>query len=103
MRPILSAAMAAPLLLLGIGTASSHSGGLDVNGCHYEPGLRHYHCHQKGKLDADPKAVAKKSRENICHDATSPNYKTLKYYAPYPSMEACLKSGGMRFGSGGSK
>ena len=102
MRPILLAIAAWPLLFLGMGTASAHSGGLDTNGCHYEPGLRHYHCHQKGKPDADPKAPAKKSRENLCHDATSPNYKRLTYYVPYPSMEACLKSGGVRAAGGGS-
>lgn len=31
-------------LLIGIGSASAHSGGLDANGCH--GGSKPYHCHR---------------------------------------------------------
>ena len=102
MRPILCAAMTAPLVLLGMVTARAHSGRLDANGCHYEAGLRNYHCSKMPKPNPDVDAPVKKSRENICHDKTSPNYKTIKYFIRYETMEACLKSGGVRFGSGGS-
>jgi hypothetical protein len=102
MRPILLATAALPLLFLGMDVANAHSGGTDANGCHYEAGTQNYHCHKQGKVNPDPTAPVKKSRENICHDATSPNYKTLKYYIPFPSMAACLKSGGVKSGNGGS-
>ena len=41
---------------------------------------------------ADP--VVKKSSSGICHDESSPNYKQLKDFTPYKTIDACLKSGG---------
>lgn len=38
----------------------------------------------------------KKSRSGICHAAGSTYYSRTKHYTPYPSMAACLKSGGRR-------
>lgn len=41
---------------------------------------------------ADP--AVKKSSSGICHDDSSPNYKQLKDFTPYKTIDACLKSGG---------
>ena len=41
---------------------------------------------------ADP--AVKKSSSGICHDSSSPNYKQLKDFTPYKTIDACLKSGG---------
>ena len=79
--------------------ASAHPGGLDGNGCHYDTATGRYHCHRDPKRNRDVNAVAKKSRENVCHDQSSPNYRTLKYFVSYPSLQACLTSGGRAFGS----
>jgi hypothetical protein len=45
------------------------------------------------KPNKDVNAPVKKSRENICLDQTSPNYKALKFFIAYPTMEACLTGG----------
>jgi len=71
------------LLTLSIGTARAHSGGLDGNGCHYDTTSGRYHCHQEVKPNPDAKAPAKKSRENVCHDKSSPNYSTVKFFISY--------------------
>jgi hypothetical protein len=44
-----------------------------------------------------------KSRENICHDHGSPNYRTLRYFVSYRTMSACVTGGGVesRATSGG--
>ena len=79
-------------------TASeAHSGGLDGNGCHYEgaPGSN-YHCHRDVAANADQEAPVKKSRENICHDRNSPNYRSTRYFIAFPSVGACLRSGGRK-------
>jgi hypothetical protein len=81
------------LLLPGI-SADAHPGALDGNGCHYDSSTGLYHCHRKVKPNKDVNAPAKKSRENVCHDKSSPNYSTLKFFIAYPSMETCLASGG---------
>src|SRR5690349_10189752 len=78
--------------------AAAHPGALDGNGCHYDTATGRYHCHRSGKKNPDVTAPAKKSRENVCHDKSSPNYSTLKYFVPYPSLQACLTSGGRAFG-----
>ena len=36
----------------------------------------------------------KKSRNDICHEPGSRSYQSVKYFTPYPSLEACLASGG---------
>jgi len=88
-------AVSALLLALPAGAAFAHSGGLDGNGCHYEGSAgRRYHCHQDVKPNPDVKAPAKKSRENVCHDRSSPNYSTVKFFVSYKSMAECLASGG---------
>jgi hypothetical protein len=84
----------AVLAALGSGTAHAHNGKLDGNGCHYETATGRYHCHRAVRPNKDVKAPAKKSRENVCHDATSSNYNTLRYFIGYPSMQACVTSGG---------
>ena len=38
----------------------------------------------------------KKSRSGICHVAGTTCYSRTTHYTPYPSMAACLKSGGRR-------
>ena len=38
----------------------------------------------------------KKSKSGICHAKGSTYYGRTKNYAPYETMEACLKSGGRR-------
>jgi hypothetical protein len=81
--------------------ATAHEGGLDRNGCHYDRSKQgDYHCHKdSGELAPNPEvnAVAKKSRDNICHDARSPNYRNLRYFISYRSMDACLASGGRAY------
>jgi hypothetical protein len=39
-------------------------------------------------------APARKSRENIRHDAGSSNYSRLQYFVSYKSMKQCTTSGG---------
>jgi hypothetical protein len=73
--------------------ASAHPGALDGNGCHYDTATGRYHCHRAGRKNPDVNAPAKRSRENVCHDQSSPNYSTLKYFLSYPSLQACLTSG----------
>ncbi len=77
----------------------AHPGGLDGNGCHYERSRGNgwqdtYHCHEPKPANPDSAAPAKKSRENICHDAASPNYSKLQYFVSYKSMKQCTTSGG---------
>ncbi len=36
----------------------------------------------------------KKSRRNICHAPDSPTYRTVTRFSSYPTVEACLASGG---------
>ena len=38
----------------------------------------------------------KKSESGICHDTKSPWYARTTKFTPYPSMEACLASGGRK-------
>lgn len=40
------------------------------------------------QLASEP--AVKLSRSGICHDRTSPNYRRLKTYDPYASIEECL-------------
>lgn len=77
----------------------AHDGELDTNGCHYHTATGRYHCHGDPKPNPDVDAPAKKSRENVCHDRASPNYKKLRYFVSYPSLQACLTGGGRAFGS----
>jgi endonuclease YncB( thermonuclease family) len=38
----------------------------------------------------------KKSRSNICHDTSSPSYKATTKFESFPTLDACLASGGRR-------
>jgi hypothetical protein len=38
--------------------------------------------------------VRKAKDSDICHDMSSSSYQRLKYYTPYPTLEACLAAGG---------
>ncbi len=40
--------------------------------------------------------TVKKSKNGICHAAGSTYYARTKHYTPFPSMSACLESGGRR-------
>ena len=83
------------LALLASGGAIASAGRLDGNGCHYDRSNgNRYHCHQEVPPNPERNATVKKSRENICHDKHSPNYRTLKYFVSYRSMAACVTSGG---------
>jgi hypothetical protein len=87
-------------LLIASWPATGHEGGLDRNGCHYDRSNGRYHCHKEtSELAPNPDraAGAKKSRENICHDQRSSNYRTIRYFISYRDMDACLASGGVSY------
>ena len=87
-------------LLAAYVPAAAHEGGLDRNGCHYDRSSGGYHCHRNTNEispNPDQKAAVKKSRENICHDKSSPNYRQLRYFISYRDMDACLVSGGIEY------
>jgi hypothetical protein len=94
MRPARTSGILGLLLALSMGTAQAHNGKLDGNGCHYVAASGRYHCHRAAKPNQDVKAPVKKSRSNVCHAEASSNYSTLKYFVSYPSMAACVSSGG---------
>ena len=79
--------------------AAAHPGGVDANGCHYERSTGKnwqdtYHCHEHKPANRDTNAAVKKSRENVCHDKSSSNYSTIKYFVAYKTMAECQSSGG---------
>ena len=89
-------------LLLCAPAAQSHPGGTDANGCHYDRSRVNgwqetYHCEHDAEPNPDVTAPVKKSRENICHDAGSPNYSELRYFVAYKSMKQCTASGGRKY------
>jgi endonuclease YncB( thermonuclease family) len=45
---------------------------------------------------APPNGPVKKSRNNICHDTASPGYRTTTNFESFPTLAACLQSGGRR-------
>ena len=94
MRRIPSLAIFILPLALAAGTADAHNGKLDANGCHYESATGEYHCHKEVKPNRNVNAAVKKSRENVCHDKSSSNYSTLKYFIAYKTMGECVTSGG---------
>ena len=86
-------------LVLCAPAAQPHPGGTDGNGCHYERSSGKdwqdtYHCHEEQPPNPDVAAPVKKSRENICHDSKSPNYKQLQRFISYQIMKQCTASGG---------
>ena len=92
MRRILT--LTAIVLAQSVGPAHAHNGKLDANGCHYESATGEYHCHKEVKPNRNVNAPVKKSRENVCHDKSSSNYKPIKYFIPYKTMGECVSSGG---------
>ncbi len=94
MRCIPGFAFLALLLTLAAGRADAHSGKLDANGCHYQAASGDYHCHKEVKPNRNTGAAVKKSRENVCHDQSSPNYSTIKFFIAYKTMAECQSSGG---------
>jgi hypothetical protein len=46
------------------------------------------------KPNPDVNAAVKQPRENVCHDESSPNYRTVRYFIAYQTMPGCLASGG---------
>ncbi|HET7810963.1 MAG TPA: YHYH domain-containing protein [Steroidobacteraceae bacterium] len=92
----LSALLTAALFALPMPAVSS-PGGLDKNGCHYDTADGHYHCHKGGTLNTDVNAPVKKGRDNICHDDRSPEYRYLRYFISYYSMNECVASGGVEY------
>jgi hypothetical protein len=88
-------ALLALLALLAPGAVSASGGALDGNGCHYDRSNgNRYHCHKEVPPNPDRNAPVKKSRENVCHDKTSANYRTIKYFVAFRTMAACVTSGG---------
>jgi hypothetical protein len=86
--------IAAIFLTLTTIPASATEGRLDENGCHYDRKNGNYHCHENRGPNPDRFAPVKKSRENICHDKTSPNYRMLRFFVAYQNMRNCVGSGG---------
>ena len=41
----------------------------------------------------------KKSRNNVCHDLSSPGYQATTNFEAFATLEACLQSGGRRPGN----
>jgi len=77
--------------------ATSSPGVLDKNGCHYDTADGKYHCHRSGSINTDKNAPAKKGRDNICHDERSPEYRYLRTFVSYYSMNECIASGGVEY------
>ena len=96
-RTLILTALALPLAL-ATGAAHAHAGKLDANGCHYESASGEYHCHKEVKPNRNVNAAVKKSRENVCHDKSSPNYSTIRYSIAYKTMGECVTSGGRAAG-----
>jgi len=89
-------------LLLCAPAVRPHPGGFDAAGCHYDRSRVKdwqdtYHCDQEVPPNADVNSPVKKSRENICHDSKSPNYKQLQYFVAYKTMKQCTASGGRKY------
>lgn len=86
--------------------ADAHPGGLNRDGCHTNRKTGDYHCHRAVSQSVVPKEsptqgnprplslVVKKSRSGICHTPDSPYYGRTLHFTSYPSLEACLASGG---------
>ena len=92
-RFLILTSLALPFALSG-GIVEAHNGKLDANGCHYESATGEYHCHKEVKPNRNVNAPVKKSRENVCHDKSSSNYSTIKYFIAYKTLGECVSSGG---------
>ena len=95
-HPILVSSLLTVAIAAALPAAAS-KGGLDKNGCHYDSGTGQYHCHRSVPPNSELNAPVKKSRENVCHDDRSPNYRTLRYFISYYSMNECVASGGVEY------
>ena len=86
--------LAAVFLILTTIPVSASDGRLDENGCHYDRKNGSYHCHEERPPNPDRFAPVKKSRENVCLDKSSPNYRMLRHFVAYRDMRTCVGSGG---------
>jgi len=93
---ILSVLLAISTLAIQL-PASASPGVLDKNGCHYDTADGKYHCHKTVPPNTDVNAPVKKGRDNICHDDRSPEYRYLRYFISYYSMNECVASGGVEY------
>jgi hypothetical protein len=84
----------APLLAFAAGRADAHPGKLDANGCQYEAASGDYHCHEEAQPDRNTSAAVKKSRENVRHDQSPPNYSTTEFFIASKTLAECQSSGG---------
>jgi hypothetical protein len=50
----------------------------------------------KALFDSDDLTIVKKSREGVCHDATSAGFAQTLHYRAYRNLKDCLDSGGRR-------
>lgn len=82
--------------VLGVlgGSASAHSGGLNAQGCHINRKTGDYHCHRPQPPASPSSDSIKKSGSGICHAPGSTYYSRTLRFAPYPTLKACLDSGG---------
>jgi hypothetical protein len=88
-------------VVLLAGESGAHPGGLNAEGCHNNRKTGEYHCHggtERSRPDAiesrEADRIVKKSRRAICHTPESPWYQATVHYVAYPTLKACLDSGG---------
>lgn len=74
--------------------ASAHPGGLNAEGCHNNRSTGDYHCHRPTAPNPANSDVVKKSRTGICHAPGTRYYVQTQNFTSYPSLQACLDSGG---------
>jgi hypothetical protein len=72
-------------VLAGSGPAAAHPGGVDAHGCHCQHSTgKDWQDTDRSHVQKPPNratdAPARKSRENLCLDAGSPNYSRLQYF-----------------------
>jgi hypothetical protein len=89
----------APGALAGSAPAAAHPGGVDAHGCHCQRSTGkdwHHtgHCREHEPPNRATRAPAGKSRENLRHDAGSPNYSRPQYPVACPGMKQGTSSGG---------
>jgi hypothetical protein len=101
MRRFLIAMLLASSLAYIAFESHAHPGGLNAEGCHHNRKTGDYHCHRatertrrEAVVRQDAEALVKKSRRGICHAPQSPWYEATRQYVSYPSLRACLASGG---------
>ena len=93
MRIVAQSLLAALILTIGPPGAMAHPGGLNSEGCHTNKKTGEYHCH-RSPAPEKAKGIVKMSRSGICHGPDSPYYAQTQNYTSYPTLKACLESGG---------